>query len=67
MIIARTKKKLTITLSSAVDSYELQRVIDYIKYLESTSKAKTKQKEVDKLADEINASWWAKNKKRFIK
>ncbi len=68
MVIERTtKNKLTITLSSSIDSFGLQRLIDYVKYLESTSKSKAKQSDVDKLADEVNASWWGKNKKRFIK
>ena len=68
MIIERSKKnKLTITVSSSIDSYGLQRLIDYAKYLEATSKSKARQSDVDKLADEVNASWWAKNKKRFIR
>ncbi|MBW7889496.1 MAG: hypothetical protein H3C48_00380 [Chitinophagaceae bacterium] len=68
MLIERTSNnKITITVSSSVDSFGLQRLIDYIKYLEATSKSKVKQSEVDKLADEVNASWWEKNRKRFIK
>ena len=62
-----TNNQITITVSSSVDSFGLQRVIDYVKYLEATSKSKAKQSDVDKLADEVNASWWAKNRKRFIK
>jgi hypothetical protein len=38
-----------------------------MKYLEATSKSKAKQSDVDKLADEVNASWWNENRKRFIK
>ena len=60
-------KKFVITLSSSVDRFGLQRLIDYMKYLEATSKSKAKQSEVDKLADEVNASWWNENRKRFIK
>jgi len=68
MVIERANKnKLTITLSSSIDSYGLQRLIDYVKYLEATSKSKAKQSEIDKLADEVNTSWWSKNKKRFLK
>ena len=68
MVIERTNKnKLLITVSSSVDSYGLQRLIDYIKYLEATAKSKAKQSDVDKLADKVNASWWAKKKKRFIR
>lgn len=61
-----TDDKITITLSSRIDGLKLQRLIDYIKYLELTSKSKAKQADADKLADEVNASWWEKNRDRFI-
>lgn len=68
MIVERSKRnKLVITISPPVDSYSLQRLIDYAKYLEATSKSRAKQVDADKLADGVNASWWAKNKKRFIR
>lgn len=68
MLIERTENnKITITVSSSVDNFGLQRLIDYIKYLEATSKSKAKQSDIDQLADEVNASWWEKNRKRFIK
>ena len=60
-------KKFVITLSSSVDRFGLQRLIDYMKYLEATSKSNPKQSDVDKLADEVNASWWNENRKRIIK
>ncbi len=67
LVELKNDEKIVITLSSSVDSFGLQRLIDYIKYLEATSKSKAKQSDVDKLADEVNASWWKKNRKRFIK
>ena len=68
MLVERLNKdKILITVSSSVDTFGLQRLIDYVKYLEATSKSKVKQSDVDKLADEVNASWWSKNRKRFIK
>ena len=68
MLVERTnKEQIVITLSSSVDSFGLQRLIDYVKYLETTSKSKAKQSAVDKLADEVNSTWWNKNRKRFIK
>ena len=68
MLIERTtNNQITITVSSAIDSFGLQRLIDYIKYLEVTSKSKAKQSDVDKLADEVNSSWWKNNRQRFIK
>lgn len=68
MLIERTTdNQIIITVSSSVDSFGLQRVIDYVKYLEATAKSKAKQADVDKLADEVNALWWKKNRKRFVK
>jgi predicted trehalose synthase len=67
MLIERnTKDQITITVSSSLDSFGLQRLIDYIKYLEATSKTKAKQADVDKLADEVNTSWWERNRDRFL-
>lgn len=62
----KNDNKITITISKSIDSFGLQRLIDYVKYLEATAKTKAKQSEIDKLADEVNASWWRKNRKRFI-
>ncbi len=67
MIENADNNKITITVSSSVDRFGLQRLIDYLKYLEATSKSKAKQSDVDKLADEVNSSWWEANKSRFIK
>jgi hypothetical protein len=68
MLIEKSEgNQLKITISSSVDSFGLQRLIDYIKYLEATSKSKAKQADVDKLANEINQTWWEQNRHRFIK
>ena len=55
MLIERTNNQITVTVSSSVDNFGLQRLIDYVKYLEATTKSKAKQSEIDKLADELNA------------
>jgi len=59
--------KITITVSSSVDRFGLQRLIDYVKYLEATANSKAKQSAIDALADEVNSSWWEANKMRFAK
>ena len=52
MLIERTNNnEIKITVSSSIDNFGLQRIIDYLKYLEATSKSKAKQSAVDKLAD----------------
>ena len=45
----------------------MQRIMDYIEYLEATSKFNVTQKDADKLADEFNENWWNENRNRFIK
>jgi hypothetical protein len=67
MKIERNKNEITITVSTGVDSFGLQRLIDYMKYLETTSKSKAKQSEIDALAKITNESWWTENRKRFVK
>ena len=66
MLVERTDKLITIKISADVDSFGIQRLIDYVKYLEATSQSKVKQLEVDKLSDEFNSEWWEKNKNRFV-
>jgi len=68
MIIERVENnRIIITLDSNVDIFGIQRLIDYGRYLEATSQSKAKQSEIDKLADEVNESWWLNNKHRFSK
>jgi hypothetical protein len=66
MLVERTDKQITIKISADVDSFSIQRLIDYAKYLEATSQSKVKQLEVDKLSDELNNDWWEKNRNRFV-
>ncbi len=67
LIESADKNKITITVSSSIDKFGLQRIIDYLRYLEATSSSKANQADVDQLADEVNSSWWEANKSRFIK
>lgn len=67
MIIERTKSQIVIKVSPQVDTFGFQRIMDYLDYLEMTSKSKATQDDADKLADELNENWWKKNRKRFIK
>jgi len=66
MIIEKTKNQILIKVSPKVDPFGFQRIMDYLEYLEITSKSKAKQSDADKLANEINNSWWEKNKNNFL-
>lgn len=67
MIIERTSNQIVIKISPEVDTFGFQRIMDYLEYLEVTSKSKATQEDADKLTDQLNENWWAKNRNRFIK
>ena len=67
MLIENNNNNIVISLSSSVDSFALQRLLNYVKYLESTTSSSAKQSDIDKLADDMNESWWLKNGKKFVK
>lgn len=67
MIIERTDKEILIRIPNSVDIEGAQRIIDYVRYQEVTSKSKAAQEDVDTIADEINRDWWEKNKDTFLK
>lgn len=66
LIESANSNKIVINLSAGMDLFGVQRLLDYARYLEATAQSRAKQPDVDKLADEVSSSWWAKNKKRFL-
>ena len=67
MVIERTAKEVIIRLPASVDTEDLQDLLNYARYKELTFGFKTEQKEVDKLAEQINAKWWQKNRSKLVK
>lgn len=67
MLVERTNKEVIIRLPASVDIEDLQDFLNYARYKELTAGFKTDQKEVDKLANDINAKWWTKNRSKLIK
>ncbi len=65
MLVERTKKEVIIRLPASVNTDDLQDFLNYARYKELTSAFNVSQKEVDKLAEEVNSKWWAKSKKKF--
>ena len=66
MNIERTESEIVIRVSSKINTYGLQRLLDFLKYQELTSTSQAKQSDIDALAKEVNKNWWKKNKQRFI-
>lgn len=67
MVIERTNKEVIIRLPASVDTEDLQDFLNFARYKELTSGFKVDQKEVDKLADQIDTKWWTKNRNKLIK
>jgi len=67
LVERKANNQIAISFSSEMDTLGIQRLIDYAKYLEATSRSQAKQSDIDNLADEINTNWWANNKHRFLK
>ncbi len=67
MLIERTNKEVIIRLPATVSTEDLQDLLDYTRYKELTSTLRVPQKEVDKLASQINKNWWTKNRKKLIR
>ena len=66
MIIERTESEIIIRVSSKVNTFGLQRLVDYLKYQELTASSNAQQPDIDELAREVNKDWWNKNKQRFL-
>jgi hypothetical protein len=66
MRIESANNEIKLTFSkNALDITEIQSFIDYIKFREINSLSKATQEDANKLAEEINQSWWDKNKHKF--
>lgn len=63
MTIERTSKEVIIRLSPDVNTEELQKMVNFARYKEITTKLNTSQKEVDNLLSDIKLNW---KKKRAI-
>jgi hypothetical protein len=67
MLIEKNQDQIIIRVSSSIDKFGLKRLINYVKYLEATSKSRAKQSDINLLAEEINNTWYSKNRDRSIK
>jgi len=66
MRIEQDNNEIKLTFSrNILDITEVQNIIDYVKFREINTLSSATQEDADKLADEINQSWWDKNKHNF--
>ncbi len=67
MIVERTPNEILLKISPNIDKFGMERLLEYIEYLEMSAGIKSSQEDADKLADELNEDWWKRNRDRFIK
>lgn len=66
MRVESVNNEIKLTFSKyALDITEIQSFIDYIKFREISALSKSTQEDANNLAEEINQSWWDKNKHKF--
>lgn len=66
MRVESVNNEIKLTFSkNALNINEIQSFIDYVKFREISSLSKATQEDANKLAEEINQSWWDKNKHKF--
>jgi len=58
MQIERTKDEILIRVPGNIDLSGLQRILDYIRFREITSRSKATQDQIDSLAEESKKGWW---------
>lgn len=67
MEIERRDNEIVIRVDGGTDLTGIQRLLDFIKSREITSKSKATQQQIDDLAKQSKSSWWEENKSRYIK
>lgn len=66
MKVVAENNEIKLTFSEKIlNLTEIQSLVDYLKFREINSKSKASQEQADQLSNEINQSWWDKNKHKF--
>jgi hypothetical protein len=67
MIVERVNDEVVIRLPKFMDFEAVQRMIDLLSLKEATSRSEATQEDIDKLAEEADRGWWAKNRDKYMK
>jgi hypothetical protein len=66
--IQNINNELTITIPNGiVVIVEIQRFLDYLRFKSIVNKSQATEEDIEQIAEEINESWWVKNKTTFVK
>lgn len=68
MNVTRQNNEYIISIPDNILSLnEIQEFIDFLRFRSITSKSKATAQDIDVIANEIDESWWEKNKRKFVK
>ncbi|WP_416440117.1 hypothetical protein ACH3O9_10395 [Leeuwenhoekiella sp. A16] len=67
MQIEKENNQFIIRVPENVGLIGLQRILDYIRFSETTSKSTATSHQIDNLSKKSKSDWWKKNKEKFIK
>ena len=65
MVVERTEDEVIIRFPSKAMSQELQNILDYLIFMETTSNSKAKKADIDKLSKEVKRGRWKKISRRL--
>lgn len=66
MTIERIADEIVIRVPASLDIERVQQFLNYLTYKELVSESRATQEEIDQLARDVNKSWWAKNKHKYL-
>jgi len=68
MKIERKESEISFILNTNnLSAISLQKIADYISYIETVNNSKISEDQINLLAEESKNRWWQENKARFIK
>lgn len=67
MQVERLNNEILIRVPANTDLLGLQRILDYVRFREITSKSKATEEEIENIARESKSGWWKENKSNFVK
>ncbi|NLN33588.1 MAG: hypothetical protein GX159_08340 [Flavobacteriaceae bacterium] len=67
MQVERLNNEILIRVPANTDLLGLQRILDYVRFREITSKSKATEEEIENIARESKSGWLKENKSNFVK
>jgi len=65
MKIERVDNEIIIKISADTDRTGLERLLNFLRLREITSKSSASQEQIDEQSEEIKFGWWKKNRDKF--